>query len=82
MELSDKVKRYIEIKKICTAQFSLEHEEECSRLCAESRQLKDAMTLEELQSIKGNVSTPTFNWEIMPRIIAMQKKLEEENGNR
>lgn len=81
MELSDKVKRYVEISKICTAQFLLEHEDECDRLCDESRQLKDAMTLEELQSIKGNVSTPVFNWEIMPRIIAMQKQLEEKNGN-
>lgn len=82
MELSDKVKRYIAIKKICTAQFSLEHEEECDKLDDESTLLKDAMTLEELQSIKGNVMTPIFNRDIMPRIIAMQNKLEEKNGNR
>lgn len=82
MELSDKVKRYIEIKKICTAQFSLEHENECDKLDDEAALLKEAMTLEELQSIKGNVMTPIFNRDIMPRIIAMQKQSEENNKNR
>lgn len=68
--MTEKVKRYIEIGELFTFDFVRNHKVEYEKLCEESKELKQQMTIEELESLKGLIPAREYCLGIMPFIRA------------
>jgi hypothetical protein len=68
--MTDRAKKYLEIGKQFTFVLVRNHKDEYNRLSTERQQLKQQMTVEELESLKGLVSKREFYDGIVPLIEA------------
>jgi predicted ABC-type exoprotein transport system permease subunit len=68
--MTERVKKYLDIWKVVDSDFVLNHEDEYEKIGDESNALKKAMTLSELESLKGLVSKREFYDGIVPLIEA------------
>jgi len=75
--MTDNIKIFLEEKQRITFDFVQNHPLEYDELCNKLKQMRDVMTLEELEELKKYVSPREAHYQIKPRIEKLKSNLNE-----